>query len=98
MEKKVVVVVDDLDRLSKEETCRVIRFLKANGDLPNITYLILADEAYLANAVAGLVARPDKMAIECGREYLKKIIPLRCPLPPTRTSWTHHRSPPLPRH
>ena len=43
MEKKVVVVVDDLDRLSKEETCRVIRFLKANGDLPNITYLILAD-------------------------------------------------------
>ena len=82
MEKKVVVVVDDLDRLSKEETCRVIRFLKANGDLPNITYLILADEAYLANAVAGLVARPDKMEIECGREYLKKIIPLRCPLPP----------------
>lgn len=82
MEKKVVVVVDDLDRLSKEETCRVIRFLKANGDLPNITYLILADEAYLANAVAGLVARSDKTEIECGREYLKKIIPLRCPLPP----------------
>ena len=82
MEKKVVVVVDDLDRLSKDETCRVIRFLKANGDLPNITYLILADEAYLANAVAGLVARSDKTEIECGREYLKKIIPLRCPLPP----------------
>lgn len=82
MKKKVVVVVDDLDRLSKEETCRVIRFLKANGDLPNITYLILADEAYLANAVAGLVARPDKTEIECGREYLKKIIPLCCPLPP----------------
>ena len=82
MKKKVVVVVDDLDRLSKEETCRVIRFLKANGDLPNITYLILADEAYLANAVAGLVARTDKTEIECGREYLKKIIPLRCPLPP----------------
>lgn len=82
MEKKVVVVVDDLDRLSKEETCRVIRFLKANGDLPNITYLILADEAYLANAVAGLVARSDRTEIECGREYLKKIIPLCCPLPP----------------
>ena len=82
MKKKVVVVIDDLDRLSKEETCRVIRFLKANGDLPNITYLILADEDYLANAVAGLVARPDKTEIECGREYLKKVIPLRCPLPP----------------
>ena len=81
MTQKIIVVVDDLDRLSKEETCRVIRFLKANGDLPNITYLILADENYLANAVASLVARSDKPDIECGREYLKKIIPLRCPLP-----------------
>ena len=81
MTQKIIVVVDALDRLSKKETCRVVRFLKANGDLPNITYLILADENYLANAVAGLVARSDKSDIECGREYLKKIIPLRCPLP-----------------
>lgn len=81
MQEKVIVVVDDLDRLSKEEVCRVIRFLKANGDLPNITYLILADENYLANAVASLVSRSDKTDMDCGREYLKKIIPLRCPLP-----------------
>ena len=81
MRQKVIVVVDDLDRLSKEEVCRVIRFLKANGDLPNITYLILADENYLSNAVASLVSRSDKTDMDCGREYLKKIIPLRCPLP-----------------
>lgn len=81
MEQKVLVVVDDLDRLSKEEICRVIRFLKANGDLPNITYLILADEDHLANAVASLVTQPNKKDIVNGREYLKKIIPLRCSLP-----------------
>ena len=84
MQQKVIVVVDDLDRLSKEETCRVIRFLKANGDLPNVTYLILADEDYLANAVSCLVSRKDKKDLDCGREYLKKIIPLRCPLPPIK--------------
>lgn len=81
MKKKIVVVVDDLDRLSEEEICRVIRFLKANGDLPNITYLILADEGHLANAVASLVTSQGKNDIDSGREYLKKIIPLRCPLP-----------------
>ena len=86
MKQKVIVVVDDLDRLSKEEICRVIRFIKANGDLPNITYLILADEDHLANAVAGLVAQPDKKDIVNGREYLKKIIPLRCPLPSIKGS------------
>ena len=72
MTQKVVVVVDDLDRLSKDEICRVIRFLKANGDLPNITYLILADEDYLANAVSSLVTRSDKRDIDNGREYLRK--------------------------
>ena len=82
MSQKVVIVVDDLDRLSKNEICRVIRFLKANGDLPNITYLILADEDYLANAVSSLVTRSDKNDIDNGREYLRKIVPLRCPLPP----------------
>lgn len=78
---RVVVVVDDLDRLPHDDVNSIIRFLKANGDLPNITYLILADEDYLAAAVSKMVERPDKFSIEAGREYLEKIIPIRCPLP-----------------
>lgn len=79
--RKIIVVIDDLDRLPKEEVCSVFRFLKANGDLPNIIYLILADEEYLANAVAELAPHSDKPDLVRGHEYLKKIIQFPCPLP-----------------
>lgn len=76
LEKKIVVVVDDLDRLSQEEICQVIRFLKANGDLPNLVYLVLADPIYLSNALTKILS-PS----ESGVDYLEKIIPHLCPLP-----------------
>ena len=79
--RKIIVVLDDIDRLSKEEICQLVRFLKTNGDLPNLTYLILADETYLANAVSELVKRDDQGDLKTGREYLEKIIPIKCTLP-----------------
>ncbi|MBP5788032.1 MAG: hypothetical protein J6Y19_09490 [Kiritimatiellae bacterium] len=78
---RIVVTVDDLDRVTPDEAARVIRFLKSGGDLPNLVYLVLADETYLANAVAGAVGIPPERAQEEGREYLRKIVGLRCPLP-----------------
>lgn len=78
---RIVVAVDDLDRVTPTETARVIRFLKTGGDLPNLVYLVLADETYLANAVAEAVGVPHEKAREEGREYLRKIVGTRCPLP-----------------
>lgn len=78
---RIVVVVDDLDRVTREETARVIRFLKSTGDLPNLVYLILADEDYLANAVVGALGMSLEKSLEGGRAYLRKIVGIRCPLP-----------------
>lgn len=77
----IVVVVDDLDRVTPAEARKVVRFLKANGDLPNLVYLILADEEYLANAMAGMFEKPPPGGAEYGREYLRKIVGIRYPLP-----------------
>jgi hypothetical protein len=81
MSQRLVIVVDDLERLTKDDVGKVVRFLKANGDLPNIVYLILTDEDYLASAVSEMVGRPAGSNIDVGREYLQKIVTLRCPLP-----------------
>lgn len=78
---RIVVVVDDLDRVTPTEARRVVRFLKANGDLPNLVYLILADEEYLANAVAGILDKPPPGGVEYGREYLRKIVGISYSLP-----------------
>ena len=79
--KRIIVVVDDLERLPKDEVCRVVRFLKAHGDIPCLTYIVLADEDYLAMSVSGMIGGSDGVSPEQGRAYLEKIVPIRCPLP-----------------
>ena len=80
---RIVVVVDDLDRLVSGEIYEVIRLIKANGDLPNVTYLILGDEEYLAQALSECVPRgeQDGNTRVFGRKFLEKIITYPCRMP-----------------
>lgn len=80
---RVVVVIDDLDRLVSSEIYEVIRLIKANGDLPNVTYLILGDEDYLARALSECVPHGGhgEDAGASGRKFLEKIITLPCRMP-----------------
>lgn len=63
----IVVIIDDLERMDQSEILSVIRFLKANGDLPHLTYVILSDDEHLRKSVS--------------IDYLEKIIPISCRLP-----------------
>ena len=80
---RIVVVVDDLDRLVSGEIYEVIRLIKANGDLPNVTYLILGDEEYLAQALSECVPHggQDGNARVWGRKFLEKVITYPCRMP-----------------
>lgn len=74
--RRVVVVIDDLDRLEYDDACEIIRIIKANGDLPHVLYVLLADEGHLIKALS------EKFGGEAeGRNYLEKIVPYACPLP-----------------
>lgn len=82
--RRIVVVIDDLERLPEDQVCEVIRFLKANADLPGIIYLVLSDERYLAGAAASIIpsALGEENLVNCGREFLEKIFTFRMDLPP----------------
>lgn len=80
--RRIVVVVDDLERLPEDQVCEVIRFLKANADLPGIIYLVLSDERYLTGAVASIIPSSLEGNVNCGREFLEKIFTFRMDLPP----------------
>jgi len=41
LEKPILVTIDDIDRLDKEETQTLFRTLKVNADFPNFVYLLL---------------------------------------------------------
>lgn len=76
--KNVLVIIDDLDRLSQDEIVLMVRLIKANTDFPRFIFLLLCEEDRIAKAhdeVAG--------GEGLGRRYLEKIvqIPYRVPAP-----------------
>lgn len=72
--RKVIVVIDDLDRLLPSEAAEMISVLKGLGRLPNVVYLVSYDEGNLAS----LISAQTKLD---GRAYLEKIIQYKRPLP-----------------
>lgn len=70
--KRIVVVIDDIDRLSPDEIRQVFTVIKAIADFPNVIYLVAFDKAVVTKAL------DDR-----GAEYLEKIVqvPFELPLP-----------------
>lgn len=74
LERPIIVIVDDLDRLPAEEIRIMIQAIKAVADFPQITYLL----AYDPNIIARAIAENEKS----GLSYLEKIVQVAYPLPP----------------
>ena len=72
--KHILVVIDDLDRLSSEEIRDVFRLVKAVADFPNTRYLLAFDFATATEALS-------KVQGTDGTRYLEKIVqvPFRLP-------------------
>lgn len=78
----MLVVMDDLDRLTPEEPLVAFKLVRLVGHLPNIYYLISFDEQTLLDVLqrSDLVRDSDHRA----REFLEKIIQVRLDLPAFR--------------
>lgn len=71
---RIVVFIDDLDRLMDDEVTDVMRAVKAVGDLPYMTYVLLYDRDSLTKSL-------DKSCHDKGDEYLEKIVQVPIGLP-----------------
>lgn len=74
LSSSIVVVIDDIDRLTPSETFEVLRLVKAVADFPGTSFLLAFDARYLTSVLS-------KNGIENSAEYINKIIQLRVPLP-----------------
>lgn len=74
LNKRIVVFIDDVDRLFPEEVYEMIRIIKAVGDLPSITYIIAWDRGYIEEAL-------DKSSVPMPASYIDKIVQMRLPVP-----------------
>jgi predicted KAP-like P-loop ATPase len=76
--KKVVIFIDDIDRLDKREIQAVFKLVKLTGDFKYTTYILAFDEKMVANALNEQYGNSN----EAGTSFLEKIIqvPLRLPM------------------
>ncbi len=73
--QKLVVVIDDLDRLTPSEAVEMVSLIKNLGDLPNVIYILSYDESKLAHLIN------QHINID-GFEFLEKIIQYPVHIPP----------------
>ena len=77
--KKLVIFIDDIDRLDKQEIHAIFRLVKLTADFSNTFYILSFDQEMVASAIGERFGEGDKKA---GLNFLEKIIqvPLNIPL------------------
>lgn len=72
--ERLLVIIDDIDRLLPEELRQLLTLIKSLGNLPKVTYLLAFDH----QQVVGLI---EKAGISSS-DYLEKIVQVSFELPP----------------
>ena len=65
--RPLLVVIDDIDRLTTEEILQVFQLVKANADFPRLIYLLLFEREVVAKAL-------NQISGDKGTEFLEKIV------------------------
>ena len=74
MDVPLLVVMDDVDRLTNEEIRLLFQVIKVNADFPKVVYLLLFDRSIVEKALQGFGGAS-------GRDYLEKIVQAGFELP-----------------
>jgi predicted KAP-like P-loop ATPase len=75
--RTLLVVVDDVDRLTAKEIQAVFQLIKANADFPRFVYLVMFQRNIVERALAELTK-------ESGSEFLEKIVQVGFDVPQPR--------------
>src|SRR5208282_889107 len=65
--QKILLIVDDVDRLTSDEIRQLFRAIKAVADFPNVVYLLAFDQNVVVNALKDVQG-------SSGQAYLEKIV------------------------
>jgi predicted KAP-like P-loop ATPase len=74
LKKPILVVLDDIDRLTPEEIRLLFQLVKANADFPNVVYLLLFQRDIVERSL-------DSPPAISGHEFLEKIVQVGFDIP-----------------
>lgn len=72
--KKLVIVIDDIDRLNQSEIRQIFRLVRVNADFPNTIYLLAFDRKIIE-------ANLEEQVGISGKNYLEKIVQVSFDIP-----------------
>lgn len=72
--KKIVVIIDDIDRLSDTEIIEIFQLIKGAGKFNNVIYILAYDYELVVNAL-------NSISQKRGNEYLEKIVQIQIEMP-----------------
>lgn len=75
LRRKVVVFMDDLDRLEPSEAAEVLRLVRAVADFPNIVYILCYSREILARNLT------TALRVENGEGFIEKIVQVTFSIP-----------------
>jgi len=83
--KRIVVLMDDIDRLEKNEVQSLFRLLKLSADFDYTAYVLAFDAEMVASAIGERFTGEESRRAHAGRSFLEKIVqvPLSLPAIPT---------------
>jgi len=73
-EKKLIIVIDDIDRLNQSEIRQIFRLVRVNADFPNTIYLLAFDRKIIE-------ANLEEQVGVSGKDYLEKIVQVSFDIP-----------------
>jgi hypothetical protein len=96
--KRVVIFIDDIDRLEKTQIQSVFRLVKLTANFRHTAYLLAFDDVMVARAIGEIFAAgadaTSTDALTAGQNFLEKIVqvPLRLPRARQQDLWQYCRA------
>lgn len=73
-QKKLVIVIDDIDRLNQSEIKQIFKLIRVNADFPNTIYLLAFDRKIIEKNL-------EEQSGVSGKDYLEKIVQVNFDVP-----------------
>jgi predicted KAP-like P-loop ATPase len=80
---KLLVVIDDIDRLNLQEIRQIFRLIRVNADFPNTIYLLAYDSNIIEKSLTENILGIN------GKEYLKKVVQVSFDVPVVNVTHIH---------
>ena len=82
LDGNIVVVIDDVDRLSDSSIRKLVKLVTLTASLPHIIYILSYDKRVMEGALSGVQSLDGSLKHVSGREYLDKVVQIPIELPP----------------